>query len=252
MACLQVIGTFNSGTVNSEQGDCVELSPCVKCALVHWEFGGLAASLKYAIAVDFNVSTLVSQSDRLQFSIGKIGDHAKVSINKISGQDVAALAGEGQVTSIESEDVRTIGNLTVHGEWWNEFSWVECIRTVEVDKIADVEDLFSLELVEGTEADVGNEWWKTLEHIQVNWCGDRSDRESVNIFLLDAGQGLNQLLVQILQNGNVVDLFTGKFLELKLNQNMTQNREKVRSYLLYVVSKFVEEWLGLFRNNLSE
>lgn len=48
---------------------------------------------------------LVSISDRCQDSVGVSSDNGEVAINSIASQKVAALAREGQVASVECEDM---------------------------------------------------------------------------------------------------------------------------------------------------
>lgn len=54
-------------------------------------------------------------------------------------------------------------------EWWNGFSWIEAIRTVEINQVIYVEDGLAAELVEGTEANVCDKSWQALEDIEIDW-----------------------------------------------------------------------------------
>jgi hypothetical protein len=97
-------------------------------------------------------------------------------------------------------------------EWWHEFCWIESVWTVKVDQVTEVEDGLEAELVQGAEANVGDEWKKTLKDIKVDSLGKRFCGESVDVLSLQTGNGIDECLVQILEDGDVIGLFTSDFL----------------------------------------
>lgn len=56
----------------------------------------------------------------------------------------------------------------MEGEWRNEFSWVEGVRSVKINQVAEVDDRVASELIEGAETYVSDEWRKSFEDIEVD------------------------------------------------------------------------------------
>lgn len=70
------------------------------------------------------------------------------------------------MTAVECEEVRAVADLTVHGEWRQNLARSEGVGAVEVEEILEADDRLRCELVDGREAEIGEEWRETFEGVE--------------------------------------------------------------------------------------
>lgn len=78
-----------------------------------------------SIVLERDALLRLGDRDTVQNSIVEVSDDGEVAVLHVLCQDVYTSSRQGQVTSIEREEVSSVGDDPRHAERWNNVAWSE-------------------------------------------------------------------------------------------------------------------------------